>query len=187
MDFLPDPIKQFVEELFSSATEKAVRKAQGKKPAPGKNNPYDDGPLKAPTSHDGKDPGTKQYGKHWSRYSPNARLREYAVKRRKELDASSTEKARKNIVVPPNHWATHPRMDNIGGYLRPKVMGKDGKHLVRYEDGSYGKRLHPTKDAGKRKPSEKSKPNDKGKGKLLTRSQVMPDGSVEKYRAIKRR
>lgn len=79
--FLDDPINSFVENLLMKSTEKAKRI----KPAPGKYNPYDDSPLLAPTSHDGKDPDTPQYGKHWSRYAPRARMAENQMKRRKEL------------------------------------------------------------------------------------------------------
>ena len=92
--FLDDPMNSFVENLLMKSTEKA----KGKKPAPGKYNPYDDSPLLAPTSHDGKDPGTPQYGKHWSRYTPWARIRETKMKRRKELQLvldTIEEKAKK--------------------------------------------------------------------------------------------
>ena len=98
--FLDDPMNSFVENLLMKSTEKAKKK----KPAPGKYNPYDDSPLLAPTSHDGKDPGTPQYGKHWSSYAPRARMAETKMKRRKELQLvldtieqlyAVTEKAKK--------------------------------------------------------------------------------------------
>ena len=92
--FLDDPMNSFVENLLMKSTEKAKRK----KPAPGKYNPYDDSPLLAPTSHDGKDPGTPQYGKHWSRHTPRARMAENQMKRRKELQLvldTIEEKAKK--------------------------------------------------------------------------------------------
>jgi len=92
--FLDDPMNSFVENLLMKSTEKAKKK----KPAPGKYNPYDDSPLLAPTSHDGKDPGTPQYGKHWSRYTPRARMTEAKMKRRKELQLvldTIEEKAKK--------------------------------------------------------------------------------------------
>jgi len=92
--FLDDPMNSFVENLLMKSTEKAEKK----KPAPGKYNPYDDSPLLAPTSHDGKDPDTPQYGKHWSRYTPRARMTEAKMKRRKELQLvldTIEEKAKK--------------------------------------------------------------------------------------------
>ena len=92
--FLDDPMNSFVENLLMKSTEKAKKK----KPAPGKYNPYDDSPLLAPTSHDGKDPGTPQYGKHWSRHTPRARMAENQMKRRKELQLvldTIEEKAKK--------------------------------------------------------------------------------------------
>ena len=124
--FLDDPMNSFVENLLMKSTEKAKRK----KPAPGKYNPYDDSPLLAPTSHDGKDPDTPQYGKHWSSYAPRARMAETKMKRRKELQLvldtieqlyAVTEKAKKKgekkgIQTPP----ALPLEDNSSKPLRGK-------------------------------------------------------------------
>ena len=119
-------MNSFVENLLMKSTEKAKRK----KPAPGKYNPYDDSPLLAPTSHDGKDPDTPQYGKHWSSYAPRARMAETKMKRRKELQLvldtieqlyAVTEKAKKKgekkgIQTPP----ALPLEDNSSKPLRGK-------------------------------------------------------------------
>ena len=144
--FLDDPMNSFVENLLMKSTEKAKRK----KPAPGKYNPYDDSPLLAPTSHDGKDPDTPQYGKHWSSYAPRARMAETKMKRRKELQLvldTIEEKAKKepkptktpkppkrtfpNVLNPPGMVVIESAKDRIKRILEEiaKKRGSSTKQL----------------------------------------------------------
>ena len=144
--FLDDPMNSFVENLLMKSTEKAKKK----KPAPGKYNPYDDSPLLAPTSHDGKDPGTPQYGKHWSRHTPRARMAENKMKRRKELQLvldTIEEKAKKepkptktpkppkrtfpNVLNPPGMVVIESAKDRIKRILEEiaKKRGSSTKQL----------------------------------------------------------
>ena len=141
-----NPIEQFVSNLFFGTTEKAVGKSRVKKPQ--RHNQYDDSPKHVVASHDGKDPGTPQYGKAWGEYAklhgPNTKWgREQKLRRRKELDSSSVTEKGEGKFARPGKDKLRGSKAAFKPFYNPKLPIKGGKGRPTFGtkvDADYEKR-----------------------------------------------